>query len=392
MVINVVESNMTGKEHSSFNAAILVALSLICQDAGDEIHLWAEDSHYENIRAIYKNNIRSKIVYHQIKVISGSRRQFFRKIAVEVKNIFLILGRCRREGGSVIFLSTFAPTTALLMLLRVLFRRTPTHLILHGIDGLIRKDKQRLNSYGLWNRLALLRLYKGVWPNVYVLGRGIRNRLLNFFPDAQFLSSIRYIEHPYEFTRNDASENSIDSSMSHIKKTINVGFIGYGRKDKGIDLFYALAEKMSDYVREGVIRFLLVGSLDPKSEQYVNCWVDRVEDDGVCLSAREAYQKAIGELDCALMLGSQAYKLTASGSVLDIIDAGIKIISLPNDYVADIALMDEENGITIVKNMEEVEAMIKEYSASRKTRKYRYARIRDYYGVACLAQSLQKYL
>lgn len=391
MIVNVIEVSMTGKEHSSFNAAFLAALKLAEVGATKEVHFWAEKTHYESIKSDNQEEIEKNVVYHQIKVIPGSKRKFLRKVVVEIVNVILVLKRSKKEGSSVIFLSTFAPTTVLLILINALYRKVPTHLVLHGLDGLIRQDKLRLNSYGLWNRMALLRFFRGNWPYAYVLGSGIRNRLIRFFPESPYLSLIRSIEHPYDFSSAEAECCNLYDSKEASSKPINIGFVGYGRKDKGVDLFYDLAEKMSDYVREKKVRFVLVGSLDPECAQYANCWVDYLEGSAL-LSSRKVYREAIRSLDCALMLGSEAYKLTASGSVLDIIAAGTKIISLPNEYVSDIAMFDEEEGINIFDTMAQVENEIRRYCEAGGFKKYEYRKIQNHYGIEALSKQLSVYL
>lgn len=376
---------MSGKEHSSFNAAMATALLRIARRGQIELHFWGEETQYNSLFLCKKD--QALVSQHPIVVAPGRDRKFARKVTIEIINIIRILRHAQRRKASVIFLSVCAPSMAALMLLRFCFRRVPVHLIIHGLDGLLRDEKQRITSYGLWNRLSLLRFYDGSWPASYVLGRGIRQRLLDYFPGVPALRHIEVIEHPFDFPTAYLAPAAEEISAIR-ERPMRIGFVGFGREDKGIDLFYLLAERMSDLVQTEAVRFILVGALHPACMQYHNEWVDRLED-GEDWTDPIQYQNQIRTLDCALFFGGDAYRLTASGSLFDTIAGGVKIVSLPNRYVEDLQADDPEGGITCVSGLDDMEQYLRESCKDGLGRRFRYDAIRNKHGIEQLERVLR---
>jgi hypothetical protein len=388
LVLFIVESNMIGKEHSSINAAVGAALLRMSDQFSIELHFWGDRSQYDGMFGC--PGADKLVQYHPITVVPGRERRFIRKVAIETLNIIRILWTARRKGASVLFLSVFAPSMATLMLLRRIFRSVPAHIILHSLEGLVRKDKWKITSYGLWNRLALLHGYDGAWPTAYVLGSGIRTRLLDCLPGSPALQKIRVIEHPFSFSAMNRTSIPTEQFTAP-NRPICVGFVGFGRKDKGVDKFYKLAEMMSDLVESGAVKFLIVGSLDPECLQYRNKWVLELHGNEDFVDALQ-YRNEIHALDCAVYFLDSYYALTASGSLFDAIDAGVKVISLKSPYVEDIQLDDTEDGITSVSNLHEMEQYLRTYYGAGFRWKFKYERIKAKHGIDSLATTLHAYL
>lgn len=235
--------------------------------------------------------------------------------------------------------------------MRRLFQSVPVHIILHGeIESLLIPEKQTVNREGFWVKLALFRLYQGSWPYLYVLGSGIHDRLVDYFPDIAALRAISTIEHPYPFTE----ERSQDSSRPNARR---IGFVGVGRRIKGVLDFYYLAESLSTHVANDALEFVVVGGLESGVVPQNSAPVVVLAPHGAGLSTDE-YEKAISELDCAVFLATQNYSLTASGSVFDIVNAGVEILTLRSPYLTDLSKLDVEGGIKFFANVKEIESEI----------------------------------
>jgi hypothetical protein len=391
VILYVVEPNMAGAEHSSFNAAILRSIRQLASKRQLEIHFWAAASHFDSISSeLFTSNLQ--LTVHKIPVAPGSTRHFVRKVFLEIFNLIRILSKARKAGASVIVLSTSAPAMAILFSLRSAFRDVITHLVLHGLDGLVCGNACNPMRYSFWNRLAVFKLYDGRWPRTYVLGDGIRRRLLARFPNCLALQSIGVVEHPFDFhPATTISDADYPSSMP--ERPMRVGFLGFGRIDKGIDRFFLLAEKMSDLVESGKAEFVLTGALRADCERYRNRWVISSQKDNKSLTTPDEYQEAIRSLDCAVFLYPTQYFLTASSSILDAINAGLKIVSLPNEYFGDFQGADTEGGITIVRGMEEVENHLRAYQRQGAfRRRFAFNELRNRHSLERLAKTIHSYM
>lgn len=385
MILYVVECGMAGYEHSSFNSSVAMALGHLSKHSHIDLHFFGEHTQQE----IFKNNFdhTTDIHYHKITVTPGKSRRFIKKNLTEFYNIFSILRKARRQRAVVLFLSVSAPSMAFFSIMRYLFPSVKVHLILHGLDGLIRQDKWKITSYGFWNRLSLLRLYKGPWPNMYVLGDGIRNRLIEYFPKVPALNEIKVLEHPFNFSPISLVNHS-NVVVAPDKNCTTIGFIGFGRRDKGVEHFYRLAKNMSDLVEANTLKFILIGELHKECERFRNKFVIELGQGNQYISS-EQYYAAIKSLDCAVFFLNSFYTLTASGSVFDAISFGVKIIALSNPYIEDIKREDSDNGITTVADIDEMEEYLRKCLRNGLLgQRYFYTGIKEKHSIAGFARAL----
>jgi hypothetical protein len=332
----VVEVNKSGVEHCFFNAAMLSALIAESRRGGVELILFAERTHREAIIAVLP--AAAEVAWEPITVVSGFGRNFLKKFLVEVGVLSGVLRRARRSNASVVLLSMFANALALALFLRPLLRRIDLHMMLHcEVESLIIPEKQAVHREGFWTRMALFHFFKGGWPKLYLLGDGIRKRLLQRFPAIPRLQELRSIEHPYLFGPEPPAP------APHGRK-LTVGFVGTGRVVKGINEFFELAETLSHYVDAGKLEFVVIGGLEGGARGADRRWVQVLADRPAGLGV-EAFSRAVASLDCAVFLYRQNYSFTASGAVFDVINAGTAILSLQNYYLSDLARLDVEGGM-----------------------------------------------
>jgi hypothetical protein len=346
----VMDANKRGVEHLSFNTAMLRILSGAARERGYRLVVVFERTHRDAVRSMLPAG--SDFAWRDIPVIQGFDRTFVRKFVVEFAVVCRLLWRARRQGADVVLLSVFPNVLACVLLLKPLFRKVRLHVILHGeLESLVMREKQPIYREGFWVKLALLRLFDGTWPKLYVLGEGIRARLIRRFPDALHLPKLRSAEHPYLFTEVAPRPPQRDAK-------IRVGFVGAGRIVKGIGEFFRLAESLSDQITAGTLEFVVIGGIEGNFPYAKDGWVRVLADEPGGLGVREFYQ-AIAGLDCALFLFRADYLFTASGTAFDVLNEGVEILSLQNHYLRDLAQNDSEGGITFCADIHAIETEIR---------------------------------
>lgn len=345
----VIEATRPGWGHASFNAAVLHALVNRANARGVAVKVFCERGHSEALALLLPKGDCSS--WESIRVVDGFRRHFAWKFIVEFSVVFRLLLRARRQRAGVVLLATFPNVLAAVLLMKPIFKSVRVHIMLHGeLESLILEEKQPIYKEGFWTKLAVLKLFSGDWPSLYVLGEGIRRRILSTFAERKQLQNIRAIKHPYLF-----AEAAVPQPVPR-QHPLRIGFVGAGRVIKGVIDFFGLAKSMSRYVDEGLVEFVVVGGVEPAALPSKNEYALVLADKVVSLSASD-YSRAIAELDCAVFLPRQDYSLTASGSVFDVVNHGIEIFSTKNCYFADIAQLDDEGGI---KFFDDVRAMAAE--------------------------------
>jgi hypothetical protein len=349
-VLYIVDANKQGVEHVSFNAAVLQTLIAAAPARGSGLALFCERTHREAVLSLLP--ACAGIEWHEIAVVNGFDRTFVKKFVVELAVVCKLLLRARRARADVLLLSVFPNVLACVLLLKWLFRGVRLHVILHGeLESLVIEEKRPIWREGFWVRLALLRLYDGRWPHLYVLGEGIRSRLIGRFPEVPRLQQVRVMEHPYIFVENVPQPAPVTGKL-------RVGFVGAGRVVKGIGSFFRLADSLSDRVSSAELEFLVIGGIE-RNYRYdphgaVHVLSDRPGGLGV-----ESFRAAIASLDCAVFLFQADYVFTASGSVFDVLDAGVTVLSLENRYLRDLARDDCEGGMAFFQDLRGIELEIR---------------------------------
>lgn len=351
-MLYIVDANKHGVEHVSFNAAMLQALIGAARERGSGIALFCERTHRDAVLSLLPAS--AGIEWHGIPVVTGFDRTFARKFGVELCVVWKLMFRAKRAGADLLLLSVFPNVLACVLLLKRLFRGVRLHVILHGeLESLVIEEKRPIWREGFWVRLALLRLFDGKWPTLYVLGQGIRSRLIQRFPEAPQLQQVRVMEHPYMF-----AENAVRPAPVRGNVKLRVGFVGIGRVVKGIGSFFQLAHSLSDRVSSGELQFEVIGGIE-KSYPYDPHGPVRVLADQPGGLSVEKFRDSIATLDCAVFLFQTDYMFTASGSVFDVLDAGVAILSLENRYLRDLARDDTERGMTFFPDVQGIEREIR---------------------------------
>ena len=363
----VIEPNKLGMEHLTFNAALLRALARAPRRG--RMVFMSERVHCEQIKRLLGPD-GCEFEWREVEVVSGLERRFVRKFLAECLAVWKALAFARRERGRVLVLSLLANVLPFTIIFSRLFKRVPLHVILHGeLESLLIPEKRTVTREGFWVELALLRLFDGVRPHLYVLGKGIRERLLERFPDARWLCAIRAIEHPYSFGPSP-------SGSGPGRVFLRVGFVGAASASKGAIEFFRLAKALSTYVAEGRLQFVIVGGLDRDCAAESNECVEVLAERAGGLDV-QGFRSGIAGLDVALFVYRRDYRFTASGTVFDVINEGVEILSLTNEYLMDVARDDVEGGMKFFDSLEAIaEELRKRAETGARRIRFEYPRIK----------------
>lgn len=363
---------MTGAEHVSLNTALMLAATKAALARGYRTCIACSSSHTHALHAHLPANL--PIEWIPIRVIGGYRRTFIRKFFIEFISTCRLLRRAQHNQGVILITSLLPNTLALTLLLRSLLGKGNVHILLHvEVEAMFMDSKQRIDKLGFWSSLALKRLYDGKWPRLYVLGEGIRSRLVTRLPQYPALREIRAFEHPYLFRGEGRDLRSTGGP-------VRVGFVGAGRVIKGIHAFCRMAASFGEDVRAGRIEFVVVGGLDAVSPALDTSHVIVLSDKPGSLAVQD-YADAIASLDSALFLYERNYQFTASGAVFDVINEGVEVLTLPNQYLSDLAGSETESGILFFDSSESITALLRARLASgSRPRRHAYESIRARHG------------
>jgi hypothetical protein len=367
--IRLIEPNQADGGHASFNSAVIQMIAIFAAHLELEICVTCSKTHRKRLEETLPVDL--PLSWSEIPVIDNYSRKFIKKLFQEVWNIIRVLWAAKADKSTVVILSTLPNALAAILFLRPFFQNVDLHIFLHSeVEAIFIKEKQSIKKLGFWASLALKRLYRGAWPKLYVLGSGIRSRLLAQLPQLKHLRNISAIEHPYIFQHSIADNRRAD-------RPLRIGFVGTGRAVKGIRQFCQLANELADEATANRVEFVLIGGAERLHPQpdFTNVTVLASNASGL---PTDQYFRAISELDSAVFLYQYDYRLTASGAAFDVIDHGIEILSLNNHYLKDLSINDPEGGIKFFSRIDEIANLLRQrISAGSRPQRYNYPRIRS---------------
>lgn len=298
-----------GEAHAEFNKAFLQTLSFIY----DEIVFWGEANHI-SVLAEYKYNKR--IVFNPIKITNyGSLKGKITSVFREICNI----ERIKKENKSVDIFFSYGAAHSMLIAEKLL-RNRKVFYVQHGQIELINRNLSLLNL----NHYILPALRKlPAKHKIIVLADFIKDNLLKQCPYLE--EKILSIDHPFISTDCKAENNDGKRDFSEI----NIGTIGVGTKDKGIELLNDLASSFRN--KDTKTNFYHIGRI------YHDVNIDeklvKLPFKSESLIPREDFLQEISKLDFILFLyPKDSYKFTASGAIFDAFLLGKPVIALENDY------------------------------------------------------------
>lgn len=313
-MIIICEPQCIGFEHAEFNASLIK----IVQHAypNKKILFLSESEHLRYVKNILETN-NEKIKFMEIKI--PPRRFNLKRFPSEfkiVKNVFNLSTTIKADR--ILFSSITSPILISIKILIQRFKGIRIMLIPHSLLELI-------NS-----RIPLLPIETIFWLNFWIsffntpnltyliLGPSIKESLIQKMPHLKkYLISI---DLPCLFKNQEIKKYKKNDILKF-------GFLGVGKKSKGIDIFIKLAHDVQKQNEKP--KFIVIGHIIEGS----------YEKSYVCIPSpklplkQEKYNEYIQEIDYAIFLYKKdSYKLTASGALFDAFSHLKPVIVLRNPF------------------------------------------------------------
>ena len=240
-MIIICEPQCIGFEHVEFNAALIKVVQYAYPNK--KVLFLSESEHLHYVRNILEINNR-KIEFMEIEVPPRNQsnlKRFPSEFKI-VKNVFHLSNDIKAD--KILFSSITSPTLISIKILIRHFKGIRTIVIPHSL-------LETLNF-----RIPLDPRYIIFWfwisffntPNLIylILGPSIKDALIQKMP---YLKEYLYsIDLPYFFKNNEIKKYKKN-------RIITFGFLGVGRKSKGIDRFFKLAEEVRKRKRKIKIHY-----------------------------------------------------------------------------------------------------------------------------------------
>lgn len=332
IVIIICEPQFKGHEHSQFNAALIT----VVQNAfpNKKILFLAEKEHIFHVQEILiKNSVNIKFKYKNIKVIPQNLvdplRFPFEYILF--KKIFKLGKQLNSER--IIINNIRRPSIVSLKILMKKYKDLKIIVVLHGILESIYNSPFKITELPFWFRYWIL-FGNNDQLRYLVLGSSIEKELLKELPSLKkYLISI---DHPYFFSKKTPTKYSKEDNI------IKFGFFGFGSIRKGIDMFFKLAEDISNEKTRYKPEFILIGNLqNQKFGPVTYKKIDKIKNSAVFIPSNrkslslDEFERYANMLDYSIILHKpQEHRLTAMASFFDAISYLKPIISLNNPFVS----------------------------------------------------------
>jgi glycosyltransferase involved in cell wall biosynthesis len=307
-VIFLFDALAWGFEHVPFDAAFIAAVARAYP--GEPIHFFAERDHLAQVQRFLGPGRRLPDVEWRELTLAPRFAAPKERVASDFRLCRSILSEARRLGATRVVACYMHATTgtAALKALSLVYRQMVIALVHHG--SLLRLMSSR--RFGPLLRLGNRRLRQ------IVLGEPIRAEVLADVPELR--RSLRAIRHPYFFDGAAPSEypGSAPATFS---------FLGLIDESKGFAEFVDLAGEIAPPAGDAV-RFDLIGGKRGAAVES-GPWVKLYGSDGPL--PRDVFERQLGQTTYAVFpYRPSAYRLVASGSVLDALAAGKPLIALRN--------------------------------------------------------------
>lgn len=306
--------------HSNFNAAYINKYF-----NGKRIKFLSPESHWD----VVKEKINNKNYYEWVEINSVGM-SFLAVIKWIFRHLFLI-----DKDTPIVFLSCNIFVMYIAIFLKVI-RKSDVKCIFHADLEQVNNKKTLKDKVLFFRRhYFLLKIMDVLKIETYVLSRCIAENLKKVI-NLKFLVEI---EHPYlygKFKRKDSFYNKSD---------VKIGFIGVPSKDKGFDW---LQEEISKNKNISV-SYTLIGphrGYDVKEDLFEMPFKDNE------LISDQLMLDKIMEMDFIIFpFNENQYRLRASGTFFDAMNAGVPVISTKNDYMLEMLFKDGQKGFVFNREL-----------------------------------------
>lgn len=296
--------------HSQFNAAYLSKLK-------GEIVFFSNKKHWNYV----SEKVNKKINWEEETIRTKST----------LSNLIWVFKNRKKlkKDGEIIFLSSDIFIYYRCLFLRLLgykYIKYVTHADLQNIS-----KKKNIKDYFLFYRrhFFLMKLMDLVNIEVVLLSSSIKSNLSKYIK----LNNIETIEHPYlydkEYKENKYSQNRI-----------KIGFIGLPTEEKG---FFWLYKQLSSGNRPDNIEFYLIGDMkavEYTKDQFLLCFNKNSIINDIDI------KNELSKVDYVIFpFPDDNYKLRASGTVFDAINARKPILTTNNSFITEVISSEKTMGI-----------------------------------------------
>lgn len=307
----ILELAMNGNYHAEINQCMCDIISVVFPS--DEIFFYCGKEQAKIIA--HKHNLKIRILkFFPLPRLNNLLKRDFLGAYYALKNML-------KSSKHDKFLFTYVlPLTHWSIRVTNFFLKRKLFIMLHGqLEAFLPDSNLRLTKYYFRSETLLFK-----WPNTtnyIILGTPIYKNIKNIFK-SEYQPII--IDHPYNF-ESSCARDACDKNYPLI-----IGQIGVGNIGKGTDLLIELAERLSDLVKSGKVRFKLIGKLDQSLIERATGKIDYYEEP----LDNSTFQDKIKELTFALLLrNNNSGRVVASGSFLDAVRFGIPFIGIKNDFI-----------------------------------------------------------
>ena len=313
--VKYINSYANKEHHEQFNAILLFALNSYFR-----VKMYSgKDSKNNMYRTLREKGYKIRNIDNQnLLVLKGKSGipNFIRFLFSALYNLLILL--CSKKNDILVY--NFNNPLSLYSLNKVnsLLKREIL-IFCHGeMELLINNEGGFLAKILRWHLRYFFLKKRKLFIKYCVLGDSIIENLKPIIKEKidDFIS----IDHPYLFEKRGIKEKSISSRISFAT-------IGELNDFKGLDSYLKLLDKVDKENKN----FLVIGNVSHKLEEF--------EKRGVIVKGkdnfieRKEFENLISDIDYALYFYTKdKYKITASGAVLDAINARKPIIALKNDY------------------------------------------------------------
>ncbi|MDP3034269.1 MAG: hypothetical protein Q8M97_04060 [Methanobacteriaceae archaeon] len=331
-MIIICEPQFKGHEHSQFNAALITVVKNAFPNK--EILFLAEKEHIFHVQEILKkNSVNIKFKYKTIKVIPQNRVDPVRfPFEFILFNKIFKLGK-QLNSERIIISNIRRPSIVSLKILMKKYNDLKIIVVLHGILESIYNSPFKITEFPFWFRFWIL-FGNNNQLRYMVLGSSIEKELVKELPTLK--KYIISIDHPYFFSEKKHIQYSKENNI------IKFGFFGFGSIRKGIDIFFKLAEDISNEKTRYNPEFILIGNLqNQKFGPVTYKKIDKIKNSAVFIPSNkkslslDEFESYANILDYSIILHKpQENRLTAMASLFDAISYLKPIIAINSPFVS----------------------------------------------------------
>lgn len=318
--IKYIDINSTGVFHLGFNASSLLMMSEIY----DEVIYYASSSSAKLVKNELGGEWPKNVIYHKIIVVDPKNKvnkllKLFFQIWYTI--IFIIISN---KKNTIYFNYNPILSLPLINFLVKIFKNKVIINVHSEIDFLKNNVFYDLNRMSV-KILQLLKSNHYEWAKTLYfccLGEHIKKNA-EIFLSNNFNEKLIFFEHTWIFKNNIICKKNVDH-----KNIFNIGFVGTISENKWLDSLIYLREKLplSKY------NITAIGRILCNSKLLLDNNVNFVKSADYKFISSELMKEEIAKQDYIVFLyPTDSFKLIASGSIFDAIDAEKYILALHND-------------------------------------------------------------